>query len=366
MGKKKQGKVTLSLNDFLGDAKPAPGPKDVALPSAPAARFDEDGDGSGGFGRQGGYGAGGYGDRDDRAPREPAPIPDKAPFKIFIGNLDRDCTEQEIIEFFSGMTVLRFHAVNDRETMQFRGFGYVEFSTRDELVAALAMTGQQLMGRGVRIDVAAVSDRDTAQADERTNKAWRTGGGGGGGGFEQREPENDRATDSPWRRNDGGGGGGDRYSGGGGGRSYNDRSGGDRYGGDRYESRGGGDRYGGGGSDRYGGGGGDKYGSGGGGGWRGSGGDSYGSSRDDGPSERPKLKIAPRTKPVESSAPAAASGGSAKSNPFGAAKPIDTAAKEAEIERRLADKRSKDAPKDADKDVQNVTEGVAKVNVSDE
>ena len=45
-------------------------------------------------------------------------------------------------------------------------------------------------------------------------------------------------------------------------------------------------------------------------------------------SERPRLKLAPRTKPIgEEGGASSAAGSSGKPNPFGNAKPIDTAAK---------------------------------------
>eukprot|EP01134_Creolimax_fragrantissima_P001518 CFRG1518T1 len=357
---KKTVKTKMSLNDFLSDApKPSsgvysagPSPKwgdsaEIALPSAPAARFDEVDEGGekigGAFARMGyseqrGGGGGRYGD-EERAPREPAPIPDVAPFKIFVGNLDRNCTEQDIIEFFEGLEVLRFNAVTDRETQQFRGFGYVEFATRDQLLAALEMNGRQLLGRGTRIDVAAQSDRDTQQNDERTNRAWRTGGSANTFA-DNAQPE--RPTNSAWRRNDAPSN--DKYESRGGGDRYGSRAGGDRYGGgDRYSS---GDKYGSG--DRY-----ESRGWGGRSGGSDSRGDGGYQSRGDG-GERPKLNIAPRTKPVtpievsssepmERKSTAASNAAPAQANnPFGSAKPIDTAAKEAEIEKRLEDKRQKD------------------------
>jgi len=58
--------------------------------------------------------------------------------------------------------------------------------------------------------------------------------------------------------------------------------------------------------------------------------------------ERPRLQLAPRTLPVvgeaAAAAVAAAAGGSAI---FGAAKPVDTAARELEIERRLKEERAR-------------------------
>ena len=58
--------------------------------------------------------------------------------------------------------------------------------------------------------------------------------------------------------------------------------------------------------------------------------------------ERPKINIAPRSIPVEESAPAQVSSASAI---FGAAKPVNTAAKEKEIEERLKKERELNAEK---------------------
>jgi len=52
--------------------------------------------------------------------------------------------------------------------------------------------------------------------------------------------------------------------------------------------------------------------------------------------ERPRLKLAPRSKPVDAGGPAPASASSGKPNPFGAAKPVDTAAKLAELDKKEA------------------------------
>ena len=59
------------------------------------------------------------------------------------------------------------------------------------------------------------------------------------------------------------------------------------------------------------------------------------------PKERPRLQLAKRTAPAEGAAPASSGSDrpappAAKSNPFGNAKPIDSAAKEREIEEKLA------------------------------
>ncbi|XP_022805648.1 eukaryotic translation initiation factor 4B-like [Stylophora pistillata] len=145
--------------------------------------------------------------------------------------------------------------------------------------------------------------------------------------------------------------GGDRYGGYGRDR-YDDRRGGDRYddrrGGDRYDDRRGGDRF----DDRRGG---DRYGdrdrrrdyddrersS-----WRDS--DRGRDSRSDFDRderepvrERPRLQLQPRTKPVEETKGETA----ADNSVFGGAKPVDTAAKEREIEEKLARQKLEDEAK---------------------
>jgi translation initiation factor 4B len=72
------------------------------------------------------------------------------------------------------------------------------------------------------------------------------------------------------------------------------------------------------------------------------------SSRDrpsaDGPKERPKLKLQPRTRPIED---AGQNTGGAAASIFGGAKPVDTAAREREIEERLKVKKSHPSEREA-------------------
>lgn len=55
----------------------------------------------------------------------------------------------------------------------------------------------------------------------------------------------------------------------------------------------------------------------------------------EGPKERPRLKLQPRTKPIEE----AGQVNTGSSSIFGGAKPVDTAAREREIEERLISKK---------------------------
>lgn len=61
-------------------------------------------------------------------------------------------------------------------------------------------------------------------------------------------------------------------------------------------------------------------------------------SATDAPKERPRLKLQPRSKPIEDAGQVTGSGAAASI--FGGAKPVDTAAREREIEERLKTKKS--------------------------
>lgn len=308
-------------------------------------------------------------------------IPKKAPFKAFLGNISFEADEEKIRAFFRDLKIVSVHLTVDQGGRS-KGSGTVEFEDRDSLIAALNKNEGVINNRPLRISLMEARDRD---------------GGGRMGGYGNRDDGGELKSDaSDWRRREpepepenvypygrsandrGGDRGGDRgdrrgYGG------YQRRDGGDRsdrggYGGER---RGyGGDR-GGYGGDR-GGYGGDRTDRGGyGGERRGYGGRQDGEgyerrqyggynrgdqneNRSEGENawsrsapapeqerqerqerpapvptsapmtERPKLQLQPRTLPVEEVAATQTS-----SSIFGSAKPVNTAAREREIEEKL-------------------------------
>lgn len=131
---------------------------------------------------------------------------------IFVGNLSREVTEDELRQAFEAHGRVSSAAViKDKMTQESRGFGFVEMPDQAEAMAAIqALNGAEIKGRPVNVN--------EARPREERPRRDSFGGGGYGGGY-------------------GGGGGG-------GGRRYDDRrGGGDRRGGDRRgDRRGGGDR----------------------------------------------------------------------------------------------------------------------------
>jgi hypothetical protein len=60
-------------------------------------------------------------------PQRSADIPDQPPFKARLFNLDWNTQEDDVRDFFSGLDVISFTAITDRETGRAKGFGFVEF-----------------------------------------------------------------------------------------------------------------------------------------------------------------------------------------------------------------------------------------------
>jgi translation initiation factor 4B len=90
----------------------------------------------------------------DRPARAAVPVPDRPPYTAHVGNLSFEATESEISNFFASCDVTNVRLVRDREQDRPKGFGYVEFGTKDGLLGALELNGSQLAGRPVRINVA--------------------------------------------------------------------------------------------------------------------------------------------------------------------------------------------------------------------
>ncbi|XP_053153676.1 eukaryotic translation initiation factor 4B isoform X1 [Hemicordylus capensis] len=310
-----------------------------------------------------------------RAAREPnidrSNLPKSPPYTAFLGNLPYDVTEESIKDFFRGLNISAVRLPREPSNPErLKGFGYAEFEDLDSLLRALSLNEESLGNRRIRVDVADQAqdkdrddrsfgrDRDRNRDSERFETDWRArpatesfddypprrSEDSFGDRYRDRDRDrydSDRYRDGPRREMDRFGGGRDRYDD----RSrdydrgYDSRSGsGRRAFGSGYrrddDFRGGGDRY----EDRYerrddrm-----DRW----------SSRDDYNrddSRRDDrGSTQRPKLQLKPRSTPKEedtSVAPATQS--SRAASIFGGAKPVDTAAREREVEERLQKEQEK-------------------------
>jgi RNA recognition motif-containing protein len=91
---------------------------------------------------------------------------------IYVGNLSRDLSEQELQEAFEAFgQVASAKIIKDKFTGDSRGFGFVEMPDDEEAKAAIeGMNGKELAGRTVTANEA------------RPRQDRRPGGNGGGGG----------------------------------------------------------------------------------------------------------------------------------------------------------------------------------------
>ncbi|KAK7206229.1 hypothetical protein BZA70DRAFT_276096 [Myxozyma melibiosi] len=261
------------------------------------------------------------GPRDEyrRQEREPLPIPDEPPFTAFIGNLANEAVDEDLTAFFDGFPIKTVRVIRDRME-QPKGFAYVEFEDREALEKALDRTGEEILNRPVRINVA------DSPKDDRTTGEWRKKPSDGKvrdfGNWERRGPlpvpVEDRRTSFGSRSSSGSRSNRDSAE------PENPRS---------FDN------------------------------WRGPRNpepermfrrgrtpeQNDGADQRPAPTERKRLALKPRTVPVEAAAaPAPAPVTKSKSNPFGGAAPVDTAKKLAEIEQRLAQKEAERRQKQAD------------------
>ena len=75
--------------------------------------------------------------------------------KLYVGNLPFTATEDAVRNLFSPHgTIEKLALINDRDTGQPRGFGFIEMSSADASRAMQALNGQDFDGRALRINEA--------------------------------------------------------------------------------------------------------------------------------------------------------------------------------------------------------------------
>lgn len=93
-------------------------------------------------------------------------IPYTGPFSARVSNLPFDTNEQDIDEFFvdRNIRVKEMRLARDDANDRLRGFGHIEFEEREDLINALMMSDAMIRNRRIRIELASEHD----QRDGRT------------------------------------------------------------------------------------------------------------------------------------------------------------------------------------------------------
>lgn len=151
MAPKKKEQQKMSLGAFLTDEKMgswADEMEDMPVSDSRAGYGGERKTYSSATGTYGSGNAGGY------SVREELPLPDKPPYTVHLGNLSFDATTGDVQDFFGDCECTNVRIIEDKLEMKPKGFGYAEFASRDGLKQALTLNGTQFQGRNIRISVA--------------------------------------------------------------------------------------------------------------------------------------------------------------------------------------------------------------------
>lgn len=90
--------------------------------------------------------------------------------KIYIGNLPYRATEDELSGFFAACgDVLEVRIVTDRDSGRSKGFGFVSFSSREAVDAALGLDGKEFQGRMLKISMAKESTGGSSYRERERN-----------------------------------------------------------------------------------------------------------------------------------------------------------------------------------------------------
>jgi len=96
---------------------------------------------------------------------------------IYVGNLSRDVTEDDLRQAFEAFgQVNSATVIKDRFSGESRGFGFVEIPSKNEAQTAITeMNGKDLKGRTINVN-------EARPKTDRGGGGRRRGGFGGGGG----------------------------------------------------------------------------------------------------------------------------------------------------------------------------------------
>lgn len=129
------------------------------LPAASSSRM---GGGYSSYSGGGSFADRGYSVRESSFPTE---LPTKPPYTAHLGNLSYDATSETVSEFFEGCDLTSVRIIEDRIENRPKGFAYAEFKDVEGLKRALELDGEQFQGRNIRVKIADPPKNDRGMGD---------------------------------------------------------------------------------------------------------------------------------------------------------------------------------------------------------
>eukprot|EP00099_Drosophila_melanogaster_P000329 NP_001015319.1 eukaryotic translation initiation factor 4B, isoform B [Drosophila melanogaster] len=118
-------------------------------------------------------------------------IPHKAPFIAYINNLPFDANEDDLYEFFEGINLISLRLPReDGENGRSRGFGYVELENREDLIHVLSLPDPSIKGRRIRIELSNENDQQSRQKSNRRFDGFGNNGDNRDSGNWRRDSQN--------------------------------------------------------------------------------------------------------------------------------------------------------------------------------
>jgi len=107
---------------------------------------------------------------------------------IYVGNLSRDVTEEDLRQAFEAFgQVESINVIKDKFSGESRGFGFVQMPSKDEAQKAIdEMNGKFLAGRSINVSEARPRTEGSRGAGGRGGRGGGRGSGSGGGGGKRR------------------------------------------------------------------------------------------------------------------------------------------------------------------------------------
>lgn len=100
-------------------------------------------------------------------------VPDNPPYIAYVSNLPYDASEDEVLKHFGDLKIINVRIPKDdrfANGKKIKGFGYLEFENRQNLLSALSLNDRVLKNRFIKVEVA--TNIDTNKSREKISKVY--------------------------------------------------------------------------------------------------------------------------------------------------------------------------------------------------